>query len=410
MTSALYAADAETLANGVRFKSIPRDYTQTVSIVVFVKGGLHRETPETSGVGALFARTWLKSGTLLEKAEYVGGNTGAGLSGDYLEFNLSTPSAELDKLLPALRSQILEPAFSAEIFEREKKLSLQEIEAEKDDPNTIAFQMFMQATYRNHPYALRNDGDNASVSKLTLDKIREYYKNNFYGSDMIVAVAGKYSPEQLAAIKSIFAAVPKGKKLEIACGGAAIRQNTRTEGTDSRIQQAKLFVSYAAPAASAEGYVETKLLSDLLGGGMSSPYFTALRKEKGYAYSVGAMYPSTLCASRFTGYIGLQPENTEDAIKTMEALNKSILDNATKEDFEKSKNHIIGQILSEAETNGRTAWYAAFYENAGLGFEFLTKYVDILRKTELKDLRKVSWIFEGPQTIFTYNPAEKKEK
>ena len=393
------------LSNGARFHSISRDYTETVSVVMFIKGGLFREDKATNGLGSLFARTWIKSGDLLEKVEYVGGRTGAALTNDYLEFSISVPTVYFESVIADLKKQIATPVFKKEIFDREKRLALQEFEAEKDDPSSLAYQLFMQATYKNHPYALKSEGESGAVEKLTLKDVESYYKNNFSGADMIVVMAGKYTAKQEEAIKQIFASVPKGKAIAISCNEAEIIKAEQSETTDSRIQQAKLFVAYPAPSASSPEYVYTKLLSDLLGGGMSSPYFTALRKEKGYAYSVGTMYPSLLCTSRFTGFIELQEENIGDAVTTMQRLNSSILKTTTKEDLEKSKNHIIGQVLAEAETNSRTAWYSAFFENLGLGFDYVPKYIDRLRATTLEDLKGIDGIFKKPHTIFIYRPA-----
>ena len=397
--------------NGVKYKSIVRDYTDTATIVVFVKGGLFRESAKDNGIGSLTARTWLKSGKLLETVEFIGGGVNSSLANDYFEISLSVPTQALDTVLPELKKQLLSPEFQPAVFEKEKDLMLRELEAVKDDPNSLAFQQFNETTYKGHPYALNTDGSTASVAKLSVEDVENYYKNHIVAVDMILVTAGKYSTEQLAEIHAIFKAVPKGKTLNIDCKGAAIAKNERVEATDQRIQQAKLFVAYTAPDAGSKEYLYGKILSDLLGGGMSSPYFTALRKEKGYAYSVGVMYPSRLCESRMTGYIGLQEENIDDAISTMQRLNKGIADAVTEDELEKTKNHMIGQLLLEAETNARTAYYAAFFENLGLGFDHTEKYVQQIRDVKKADLKKISAIFEGPQTVFIFKPAGKiKEK
>ncbi len=408
MSGAAPAQCQEFFENGVRWKSIPRDYTQTVSLVVFIKGGVFRETAVNNGAGALFARTWLKSGRLMEKVEFVGGGLNAGLSSDYFEFTMAVASDNLDAVMTELKEQILSPSFSPAVFEREKDLTLRELEAEKDDPNSIAYQLFMEATYKKHPYSMKTEGTTKSVSGLTLKDINNYYDKHFYGADMIVVLAGNYTDKQMKLIQDIFKKVPKGSPLKIDCAGADIAKSERIEATDPRIQQAKLYLAYGAPAADSKDYIYSKILSDVLGGGMSSPYFTALRKEKGYAYAVSAMYPSRLCTSRMIGYIGLQIENADDAISTMQKINNSIGRTITDDELEKSKNHIIGQVLSEAETNSRTAWYAAFFENLGLGFDHTERYINMLKGVKKEDMAKVTEIFKKPYTIFIFKPEESR--
>ena len=221
---------------------------------------------------------------------------------------------------------------------------------------------------------------------------------------MIAVLAGNYSESSHKAIQDILKAVPKGSPVKINCASAAIKKTERIESTDPRIQQAKLYVTYAAPSTADKEYVYNKILSDLLGGGMSSPYFTALRKERGYAYSVGVSYPSRLCSSRMTGYIGLQEENIDDAIQVMRELNSTVAANITEEELEKTKNHMIGQLLLEAETNSRTAFYAAFFENLGLGFDYMNSYVEQIRGVKKADLQKAAKIFDKPYTVFVFKP------
>ncbi|MDR2869858.1 MAG: insulinase family protein, partial [Deferribacteraceae bacterium] len=189
--------------------------------------------------------------------------------------------------------------------------------------------------------------------------------------------------------------------------GAEILKTERTESTDARIQQAKLYLAYTAPGTADPDYLYGKIIVDILGGGMSSPYFTALRKERGFAYSVGMTYPSRLCASRMTGYIGLQEEHIAEAITVMQELNSTIAANISEEELEKAKNHMLGQILLEAETNSRTAFYAAFYENLGLGFDFMSTYVEQIRNVKKDELKTISKIFAKPHTIFVYKPVQK---
>jgi predicted Zn-dependent peptidase len=406
--STLCAAGEETLANGVQYKSIKREYTGTISVVIMIKGGFFRESAENNGVGVLFSSVWLKSGKLLEKSEFLGGSVGSMVSSDFFEFSLSSTAENFNKLLPEIKSQLLTPRFQKSIFETEKDLLLMELEAEKDDPNSIAFQNFLAATYKGHPYSLKATGNPKSVQNLKISDLEDYYKSSFYGADMTAVLVGNFSAEQEKALKEIIASFRKGEPIKLSCASTEIRAVSSSEDEDARIQQAKLFLAYSAPSAASKDYAAAKLLSELLGGGMSSKYFTALRKEKGYAYAVSAMYPSRLCDSRLIGYIGLAPENIADAVKTMIDLNKSVTQGLTDEDIQKAKNHIIGNTLYDIETNSRLAWYSAFFKNLGLGFNHMDTYIAQLKSLNKKDLEKLLILFDKPYTLYIYKPAEKR--
>ncbi|GAB7140210.1 pitrilysin family protein [Deferribacterales bacterium RsTz2092] len=405
--SAVVAEHGEGFTNGVRFYSVQRSYTATTSIAVFIKGGIFRETAANSGIGALAMNVWAKGGKLLELLEGIGGHIDATSSlPDFHVILLSVPTDTLSSVLPEFKKQLLEPEITSKLFNKEKDLLLRAIEAMEDDPNSVAFDKFMETTYGSHPYALHPT--TKSVSKLKLGDVERHLKGILTGADMVVAVSGRYSVAQLNEMKAIFKQVPAGVKCNVSLDNASIVEVARREGTDSRIQQAKVFLAYTAPSASSEDYVYAKIISDLLGGGMSSPYFSTLRKNKGYAYSVGMMYPSRLADSRMIGHIGLQVENIEDAIKTMQQLNAGFADKLKASELAAAKNHIVGERIMDMEANARSAWFAAFYESLGLGFDYSDAYIKAVRAAKIADIKRVGKnIFGEKHTIFILSPSKK---
>ncbi|MDR2105222.1 MAG: insulinase family protein [Deferribacteraceae bacterium] len=401
-------ADEKVLANAVQYSSIKRDYTGTATLVIMIKGGLFREDVQNNGVGSLFSSVWFKSGKLLGESEFLGGSLNAASAADFFEFSLSAATENFDKLLAPLKTQLLSPSFNRAVFNTEKNLLLMQLEAEKDEPNTISFQNFNAASYPNHPYSLRINGTSATVEKLKFEDMQNYYDLSFHGADMTAVLVGNFTSAQEKAVIQILSAFPKGEPIKIDCSRSDIKAVSSSEDFDSRIQQAKLFLAYTAPAASSEDFAAVKLLSELLGGAMSSRYFTVLRKEKGYAYAVSSMYPSRLCSSRLIGYIGLAPENIDDAVKSMQQINKTIMQGLTEEDILKAKNHLIGALLSDIETNSRLAWYTAFFKNLGLGFNHLDAYVEQLNALSKKDLERLLLLFDKPYTLYVYKPDNHK--
>lgn len=386
----LFAGEVIMLDNGGKFVTIERGYTDTISISMFVKGGLFRETPKINGIGNLFSDVWIKSSGLLDKTEYYGGNVAASVSNDYLEFSLSVPYENLNLIIEELDKFINSPKFDTKIFNTEKDLILKAIESVKDNPNSLAMKGFNRLSYKGFTYSMDSLGTKESVSKLNIDDIKSYYDKNIVGSDMVVSIAGKFSDIDIQKIKSIFSKLPKGEKIKIDCSTSKIDADRFLEETDDKIQQAKLFIGFDAPNALSNQYIPLKILSDLMGGGMSSVYFEKLRKEKGYAYSVGVFYPSRICNSRWVGFIGLDYANVKDSIDTMKNLLGQVNEIVDEEKLESVKNYVIGRILTESQTNAKVAWYSSFFETVGLGYNFMDKYIDILKNVEKDDILKAA--------------------
>lgn len=388
--STTFASEVTMLNNGIKLINIKRDFTQTVTITFFIKGGVVRETENNNGVGSMFARVWLKSSPLLEILEFYGGAINASVNSDFFESSLSLPTEHLDKLLNPYSDLILKPVFNADYFERERQFQLEEIKAADDSPQQKAFKGFLKATYDNGPYSLTSEGTEKSLKNLKIEDIKNYYNDMFNGANITVAVAGNFSDIQLEHIKNIFSQIKTGEKYDFQCSDFTIKETKKIEEEDKRSEQAKMFVGYNAPNARHEDYTPLKVLNEILGGGMSSRYFSVLRKDHGFAYSVGTFFSSKLCSSRFTGYIGLEYSNTEKAQSLMEDINKNASQNIDVNELEKAKNSILGRTLIESQTNSKTAWYACFYENLNLGYDYFDKYVNEVRAVTAEQVKHVA--------------------
>jgi len=400
MAVSAFAGGKSLLDNGVKFIEIKRDYTETLSVVFFVRGGTVRETAEKNGVGSLFSSVWVKSSDLLREIEFYGGGIYSAVGSDFVETTFSIPAEYFDKLIGSYEELLINPKIDEKIFAHDKNLQKEGIKASQDNPDSRAFRGFMAATYKNHPYGMNSEGTLSSVDGLTIDDMNAYGKELLQGSNITVAVAGKYTPAQLEKLKNVFAKLPKGKPFDVKCDNSVIEKDVKIEEFDENIQQAKLFIGYSAPSASAENYPAVKMISDILGGGMSSRYFNVLRKDKGYAYSVGAMYPSRICASRYVAHIGLSEENLDDAIATIEDMNKNFINDLTDKELESVRNYVLGRILIDSQTNSKQAWYACFFENTGLGSEYFDNYINVLKGISIDDIKKAAKIFDGPKTVY----------
>lgn len=395
-----YAGGKPVLENGVKVIEIDRPYTDTLSIVFFIKGGTVRETEKNSGIGSLFTSTWIKSSEILKKVEFYGGAVGASMNPDFMEVTLAIPSDQFDRLFGYFTQLIINPVIDKEVFEREKALQREEIISVEDNPSSKAYRNFTKLTYGTHPYSLPAEGTLESVAAISEKDLKAYAKEMLMGANITLAVAGRYTPDQMQKIRAAFSGLPKGKAYKPVCESSRIKEDTRIEETGKDQKQAKLYIGYDAPDAADPGYAAVKVISDILGGGMSSRYFNVLRKDKGYAYSVGSIYASRLCTSRYVSYIGMDYDKVPDAIASMEEINRNFINDLTVEELESVKNYMLGKILTDSQTNLKQAWYACFFENVGLKSTFFSNYIDVLKGITIEDIKKAAKIFEGKKTVY----------
>jgi len=405
MATTTFAGDKNMLENNGILISNKLAQSDIISLTVFIKGGLFVESESNNGIGTLFSDVWLKSGDLMSKVEFYGGNIDASVASDYFEFQISMLKDDFIKILPCLKKLFNEPDFSSDIFEREKGLLIKEIKSMKDSPSKVAMEKLGKLTYGDFPYELSSIGQVDSVKNLNFQDIRKYYEKTFEGSNLIISMAGDFSDLIRSKTEQVFEGLPEGKPVNINCKGSGITRNVYEEDPYPRIKQAKLYMAYDAPSAADKGYLSTKVLTEIMGGGMSSYYFNILRQQKGYAYAVGAFYPSRLCSSRYISFIGLDYDNVKKAVEDIKEINSKSAKMITNEDVQKTKNYILGRILSESQSTQKTGWYAAFFANLGLGHNYFEQYIENLKNVTLKDVQNAAEeLFNRKTTTFVLKP------
>lgn len=396
--------------SGATLVTKKRDYTKTVTIQLMIKGGLFAETKENNGIGTLFSRVWVKSNKILETVEFYGGTVSAKVSPFALEVNLSVPSSDIDKVYNDFEQFLINPEFKNDIFEREKSQHLDELITGLDNPNLIAHNGFMALAFEGMPYAMPLEGDKKAVENIKYENIASYYKMNMKSSYITAVIAGNFDESLAERLNTTLSKLEKGNPYVYNCENSFITEDKHKEVVDTRIQQAKVYIGYNAPDAKSDDYAALKVLTDILGGGMSSRYFTEIRKNSSYAYAVGAGYPSRFCSSRFFISMGLDYSNVDSAIKKIEEINLNLDKTITEQEIDKAKKSILGSTLMETQSNGSLAWNMAFFETVGLGADYYEKYVDVLKHIKKEDLLKAAEIFKGKKAVYILKPENTSHK
>jgi predicted Zn-dependent peptidase len=155
--------------------------------------------------------------------------------------------------------------------------------------------------------------------------------------------------------------------------------------------QAQIFMGALAPPFTDPDHAPLKVLTALLGGGMASRFFSELRDQQALAYTTLALYPSRVDTSGFVAILGTAPENVPKAEPALtQQLERVRTQLATEDEVGVARAYVLGSQAMDRRTNARQAWYLAFYEIAGVGYEFLDRYAEAVRKVSPADVERVA--------------------
>jgi predicted Zn-dependent peptidase len=155
--------------------------------------------------------------------------------------------------------------------------------------------------------------------------------------------------------------------------------------------QAQIMMGALAPALTDADYPAVKVLASVLGGGMAGRFFSELRDKQGLAYTTAAQYPARVDSSYFVAQLGTAPENVARAEAALRAqLERVQREPVSDEELRVAKAYLLGNLAMDRRTNARQAWYLAAYEQSGVGYEFLDRYVAAVRAVTPADLQRVA--------------------
>ncbi|MDB9454680.1 pitrilysin family protein [Dolichospermum circinale CS-534/05] len=374
------------LSNGIVLLVSENQAADIIAGRIFIRAGSCYEPREKAGLAHLLSAVMTKgcdglsSLEIAEKIESVGASLGTDAATDYFLLSLKTVTADFVDILTLAGQLLRSPTFPENQIELEKRLAIQDIRSQKEQPFHLAFEQLRQVMYANHPYSMSVLGDETTMSSITRADLVEYHQTHFRPDNIVISIAGRIKAEQAEKlITKIFGdwKIPTSIKQPLNLPSIIISPKPCIKPLNT--QQSIIILGYLGPSVNNPEYAALKLLSSYLGNGLSSRLFVELREKQGLAYDVSAIYSTRLFPAAFIVYIGTAPENTKIAFQGLrhevELLCNTELSAAA---LQTAKNKIIGQYALGKQTNGHIAQIYGWYEILGLGIEFDQQFPELI--------------------------------
>src|SRR3954464_826394 len=193
----------DVLGNGLRLLTERMTQVRSISIGVWLTRGSRHEAAERSGI-AHFVEHMLFKGTTSRSAEdiaqaidSIGGQLDAFTAKEYASYYIKVLDEHLPLALDILSDIVLNPAFTPEDIQREKKVVLEEIKMVEDTPADLAHELFTQGFWENHPLGRPILGTKETVEALNSNLLRDYFRNAYTAKNLIVSAVGNLEHERV---------------------------------------------------------------------------------------------------------------------------------------------------------------------------------------------------------------------
>ena len=292
----------DVLPNGLRILTERMPHVRSVSVGVWLARGSRHEPQAQSGV-AHFVEHMLFKGTATRTAEdiaqtidSIGGQMDAFTAKEYASYYIKVLDEHLPLAVEVLADIVMNPAFSAEDIEREKKVVLEEIKMVEDTPDDLVHELFTENFWHNHPLGRPILGTPETVESLTQEGLRAYFTSAYTAPNLIVAAVGNITHEQVRdLVVRAFDGLPtRSEPLNGHPPTVVPRIIIRNK---EHLEQSHVCLGTSGYPQDHVDRYSSYVLNTILGGSMSSRLFQNVREKRGLAYAVF----SGLSAYRDTG-------------------------------------------------------------------------------------------------------------
>ncbi|MGR4000973.1 MAG: insulinase family protein [Alphaproteobacteria bacterium] len=302
---------------------------ESVTLGLWVRVGAGHEREHENGLAHLLEHMIFK-GTrkydareIVERIESVGGWINAATGRESTSFECKIPPSELERAVALLAEMFCVPRLAADDLESEREVVLQELGQAEDTPDDIIFDKFQAVAWPGHPMGRSILGSSESLRGFTATSLREFRNRHYRPSRVIWTAAGQLDHEVFqATIEKSFAAAKPGSSATARLRGAPIYAPGFT-GEDRPLSQLHIVFGTRGLGRLDDSWPALALLSQLLGGGMSSRLFQDLREEAGLAYAIHSFLTSLKGEGLFGVYVGCEPARGEELVhRLVSHLNK----------------------------------------------------------------------------------------
>ena len=343
------------LGSGITLLTERLEDRDSVAVGVWLRSGARDEPGDRLGITHFIEHMMFKgterrdARAIAGSLESIGGHLDDFTAREQVCYYARALAEHLPAVMDVLADIVCRSRMTPTDVSREQSVVREEILAYEDNPEEKVGDLLSEQVWGDHPLGRPILGTNETVSALTSELLRDYFRRRYRPEHLVIAAVGDLDHAALSDLVETHFMPPDGEPLELGAGPPAFQPTVRhVERRD--LQQ--LYVSLATravPDIHPDRY-PLVVLTTLLGGGMSSRLFQSVREEAGLAYSVFAAQDFYRDSGMLSIHMGVSPERGREALaRTRKELETLRDQGADAEEVEAAKQQIRGGVLMEHE-------------------------------------------------------------
>ena len=320
-------------------------------------------------------------------------------------FSGSMLGENLGKALELYAKVLREPRFPEEELESVRELALQDLKALEDEPSSKVMNE-LAGHYYPYPFGRSQLGNEQGILAVSIDSTKEYYRESFLRSPLIIAVAGNFVWDKVCEVIGRSFGDWQGTKERLTVEPK--QQTERVFHIERDTSQVQIALAYPSVPIDHPDYYAARVATGILSGGMSGRLFIEVREKRGLVYRVSASHSAARGRAAIFASAGTTPENSEETLSVMLGELRRIKQDITDEELQRAKADIKSRVIMQSELSSiRSSALINDWWNLGslrtleeikAGIDSVTA-ADIVRHAEAFPVHPVTLVTLGPKAL-----------
>lgn len=361
-----------------------------VAANLYLLGGSRQVTEANAGIEPLLlevsdrgTRRYPKN-SLRRAMSRLGSEIAVAPRADWTMFGIRSSTEVFDSTWAIFADRVINPTLAKSEISLVKAQYLSGIRQRRDDPEALADYLADSITFVGHPYAVSVVGNEKSIQALDSASLREYHRNQFVTSRMLLVVVGDIDRAHIERlVTQTIGQLPRGK-YKWAVPPRIPELQTAVVIERRQLPTNYILGYYSGPLANGKDYQALRVATSVLTGRM----FAEIRSRQSLTYDVHAPFIDRAATAGGLFVSTVSPDTTLKLMRAAIAdLQQGTLDPAGLKQLEEQ---FITEYFLDNETNAAQADFLARAQLYAGDYKEAERFVDTLKSVTPEDIQRVA--------------------
>lgn len=381
---------SEFEVNGLKVIVKRRPSAPTISVGLFIRGGVRNITENTAGVESLMLNSAIEAGKTFPRQAVrreiarTGSSIGASSGSDFSVVSLASTREHFDRMWKVFTDVTMRPMFDPADISRVRDLMVTSLREQETVPDSALVALENKMITVGHPYASDPSGTVATLTALTPAQLKEHHKKVMETSRLLLVVVGDIDPSEMRAkVETSFGTLPKGGYQYSSLPLLDFSKPT-LDVVSRSLPTNYVKGDFAAPALNSPDYYAMRVAMALL----SARIFQEVRVRRQLSYAPSADIGSMEANSAYIYVTAVDANQAVDVmLKEIERLKTEAVSD---EELSGAAGEFLTNYYLKQQTNSAQAIDLARYELFGGGWRNSFDFLNRIDQVTPADIRAVS--------------------